>query len=171
MLQSVGIEYLPDADRLRIDIRAGDGRISRFMITRRVCKAWLRDLEAMAVRSAELPDRIDPALRASLAGAHHEALAQQAKFGRSEPDASAPLPEPVLLSKVLCGRDQGKDQWALRFVSTGRDVVTLSLSPQTFHGIVELLRKQLARADWELELLPSAAVSGRPESKPSGALH
>jgi hypothetical protein len=171
MLQSVGITYVPEEDRLRIDIRAKDGAESSFLLTRRVCAAWLRDLEAMAVKSAQVPEHVDPAIRTSIASAHHSALAQQAKYGHSRQEAAERLPDPSLLSRIGCGVDRRSGQWALRFFGTKNQVVTLSLSPQTFHGVVELLRKQLAATDWGLQLLPRASAPDQEANKASGVLH
>jgi hypothetical protein len=171
MLHSVGIDYLPEEDRLRIDVRSRSGDVHRFLLTRRVCALWLRDLEATALRSAAVPERLDPAAKATLTGLHHTALVQQAKFGRVQPSPEEASPAPQLLASVECGIDRRGEKWAIRFTTVHGDVLTLSLTAQTLHGIIELLRRQLVRTDWGLSLLPSADAPRADPQKLPGSLH
>lgn len=178
MLKQIKLRYDPTADRLLLDlqmqVQGAEMESHLLHLTRRVVQVWRRDLQAMVDLSAQLPQRMDPAARAAVSQAHHQALASQVK-ARTEP---APAPEvveegppPRLVTRIACGRRRDDGRWVLRFECTDGPSLGLVLSAQTLHGLVEALSRRVQSADWNLPAVASERAT--PLNVPSlgGSLH
>jgi hypothetical protein len=161
MLDSLALRYSPVEDRLELRVRSKEpAQEYRFALTRRVTLRLAQQLAKAVELSAETPAHVDPAARRSISLAHHEAVASRASIQRGPAGGVAPVATgeaPVLVSRIDCGRSKDGRLWLLRISGPDRAAVALTLAPETLHGLVELLRRRLAEAQWGIELLPAAA--------------
>ena len=169
MLHSVRIRFDSLEDRLEVVIRVNEDGAYRFHLTRRMTVKLASQLQILAAWSAAVPESVDPVTRGSIAASHHSALAAQSAFTPS-PKPATPLTvhtgeRPMLVTDVRCGRRTEDDKWLLSFRYAKKETLSLILQQSTLHGIIELLRRQLAEARWGLTLLPEA------EAQASAAAH
>jgi len=170
LLDRLKITYVPAEDRLELCILArAPAKVHRLHLTRRLVRQWLDQLAQVVEASAQVPAGANPSTRAAITAMHHEAVAAKANFkpgsASAELDAQARTVAPVLVTQVSCGYMAKEGRWVLRFGLGASDAVSLTLSPETLHGTVELLRRQLATTDWQLSppvapSVPSRTVDG-----------
>lgn len=171
MLKNLSVRFDPVEDRLlmRLEFEAEEGgaREHWLHLTRRVCAAWRGDLQKMSDLSAELPARLDPVAKAVVAQAHHQVMASQATT-RTEPAPKLQPPGvPALVTGIGCGRRKDDGRWVIRFDLRDQPALTLVLSTQTLHALVDALSRRVAVADWALPLLPvDRPVGPSPSSAP-----
>lgn len=166
MLDRLKMTYLPDEDRIELCIFArSPAKVHRLRLTRRVTRQWLDQLSQVVAASAQVPAGANPSVRAAITAMHHEAVAAKANFSPADADAEleaqARTVPPVLVIQVNCGYLKPEGRWVLRFGLGTADSVSLTLSPETLHGTVELLTRQLARTDWQLSPPVAPAVHPR----------
>jgi hypothetical protein len=170
VLESLALRYSPVEDRLELRVRSREpAQEYRYALTRRVTLRLAQQLAKAVELSAEMPAHVDPAVRRSISLAHHEAVASQASIQRGPGAGEAPLATgeaPVLASRIDCGRSKDGRLWLLRISGPGRTAVALTLAPKTLHGLVELLRRRLAEAQWGVELLPGAPPGATGKATP-----
>ena len=163
MLKGLNLRFDPVEDRLLLRLlvdehdTAGEQRLH---LTRRVCTAWRRDLQACVDASAEVPERLDAPARAALSAAHHQAMASMASVHRERAAASADDDRPQLVVGIACGRRKDDGRWAIRFDTQAGRAWTIFLTPQTLHGLVDLLTAQIRHAGGALE--PMATEQAAP---------
>lgn len=178
MLEKIGIRFDPVQDRLvlRLTVKVGRGNAGQaepvehwLHVTRRVCATWRQDLQAMLDLSVQAPETVDPPTKRALSSAHHQAMAEQAA-SRTERAvyATASLPEPALVRRVVCGRRRADGRWMIRFEALDRPALTLFLAAQTLHGLVAMLSQRVRDTGWDLPALPSEARAA-PGPSPGGA--
>ena len=160
MLKNLSLRFDPVEDRLTLRLvlqPPGEGAPAEHWlhITRRVCAVWRQDLQAMVDRSAEAPAASAPPAKAALSRAHHQAMASQATV-RIEPAASAPAPEqaPDLVTQITCGHRRSDGKWVIRFERRNLPSLSLLLSAQTLHALVDSVSRRIASAGWGLNTLP-----------------
>lgn len=176
MLKSLSVRYDPVEDRLVVELSVQEGEAPSsytLHITRRVCAAWRRDLQTMVDLSAQAPARLDPVAKAVVSKAHHDAMSSQAKVTteprRTEPSTSK-ASEPLLVTKILGGRRKTDNRWVLRFETQSLPPISLVLSSQTLHALVDALARRIRTAAWGLEALPNEALPLQSPS-PAGQFH
>lgn len=165
MLQSLSIRYDQVEDRmvlhLHVKQEAGPTTVHVLQVTRRVCAGWRGDLQAMVDISAQAPARLDPASKAAVSKAHHEAMSSQATV-RTEPalPQSAPEHGPALLvTKIACGRRRADGRWVIRFETQSQPPLGLVLSSQTLHALVDALSRRVQTAQWALGQVATEQVA------------
>ena len=173
MLDRLKMTYLPAEDRLELLIFArAPAKVHRLHLTRRLTRQWLDQLAQVVEASAQVPAGANPSTRAAITAMHHEAVAAKANFkpdsADAEQEAQARTVPPVLVTQVNCGYLRQEGRWVLRFGLGATDSVSLTLSPETLHGTVELLSRQLATTDWQLS--PPVSPSA-PSRVLDGVLH
>ena len=157
MLQSLGLHF--DAIEDRLLLRLADGALETpgidLLLTRRVCAALRGELQQLADASAQAPERLDAVAKATVSAIHHQALASQVSMRREPAKAAGPRSPPQLVTGVTCGRRRGDGKWVVRFELRDQPTVTLTLSDQTLHGLIDLLRRQIVNAGWALPAIPA----------------
>lgn len=156
-MERIKITYVPGEDRLELCIFAlPPPAVQRIQLTRRITRRWLAQLGQIVELSAQPPASSRPDTRAAIARLHHEALASQATFARSADDADLQArvaQAPVrLAAEVNCGRSKQDGRWVIQFAFGNGESVSLALSSETMHGVIQLLVNQLQAADWQLDL-------------------
>jgi len=165
MLEQLMLRYVAAEDRLELGlITTAPAAAHRLHLTRRLTRTWLQQLAKAIEVSAEVPASAAPATRKAIAAAHHESVAARARFERSSAQdstggqmlADAPA---ALVRNIQCGRRRADGLWLLRFAYGPGQTVSLLLKPETLHGLVELLIRQLATTDWQLDTPLGQGVS------------
>lgn len=177
MLKHLSLRFDPTEDRLLLKLTlqgpGGEEQTELLHLTRRLCAEWRQDLQAMVDLSAQAPDRLDPAARAAVTQAHHQAVASQART-RTEPARAMEEPEaltrPALVTKIICGRRRTDAKWVLNFKRRGQPDLGLILASQTLHALVDAVNRRVQSAQWGLSELP---VEHRvaPQTGPASGLH
>jgi hypothetical protein len=116
--------------------------------------------------------QIDPQTRRAVLDIQHEGYSQQADFSkRFEEAKEAPrrllLGEtPVLLAKVQ-GRKQNDGVHVLSLHPLQGQGIDITLDTQLLHLFTKLMREQVAKTDWDLNLdLYGAGEGAAPEAEP-----
>jgi len=176
MLKNLTLRYDPEQDRLLLLLVTvlpdGSERVHALHVTRRLCAIWRRDLQAAVDLSAQAPQGLQPALRAAVSKAHHDAQASQAQVRTEKASEAAPVAElePRLVTRIQCGRNRADGRWVLRFHLLGGAELSLQLNTQTLHGLVDALSRRVQAAQWNLPELP--AERNAPELvRGDGSLH
>jgi hypothetical protein len=172
MLQSISLRFDPIQDRLmmRLVVRAGAADTTHWLqLTRRVCAAWRLDLQQLVDRSAQAPAQLDVPSKAAVSAAHHAAMASGATL-RSVPSIEpGPTEPPGLVTGIACGQNRGDGRWVIRFDVLANASLTLALSSQTLHALVDMLARHVQEAAWGLP--PQAIETTRVTSLQSIAMH
>ncbi|WP_374434466.1 hypothetical protein [Inhella sp.] len=178
MLKHIRLRYDPIADRLLLDLQMAtpQGGLESHLLhlTRRIVHRWRGELQAMVDMSAELPQRMDPAARAAISQAHHQAMSAQVN-ARTEPappaEAEVQGEPPRLVTRIGCGRHKLDGRWVLQFECQTGAPLTLVLGTKTLHGLVDALSRRVQSAQWGLPAVATErqAVSAPPPT--GGALH
>ncbi|MBI3367887.1 MAG: hypothetical protein HY021_05410 [Burkholderiales bacterium] len=169
MLQSISLRFDPVEDRLLLRLtvqREQAEQVHWLHLTRRACIGWRADLQKMVDSSADAPQRLDPVAKAALSAAHHEAMSAGATRRTEPPIAPEPALRPALVTSIACGRRRSDGRWLISFNLQAQPSLTLVLSGQTLHGLVDALTRHVQAADWGLPALP---VEARPVQSPGNA--
>lgn len=174
MLDSLKIRYDPVEDRLVLTVAARhEGVVSTntLHLTRRLSASWRADLEEVLKLSAQTPGRLEPAVQAIVTAANHQALAAQAPR-RVEPVTAEDVAQPPrLVTKIVVGRERSGGRWVLRFEVLDAAPVTLTLSDQTLHALIDAFNERVAGAQWALPPLPTKLPAGSDAPGHGSALH
>jgi len=157
VIERLKLTYLPAEDRLELCIfAAAPNRVHRLHLTRRVTRGWLEQIARIVELSAQPPASAQPEARAAIARLHHEALAAKVTYAKSSGDdalqARAAAAPARLVTALSCGRSKQDGRWILHFSLAPGEAVSLALSAETLHGLVQLLAAQLQSTDWQLDL-------------------
>lgn len=151
MLKNIRIRWDPIEDRLILRLTSHvDGKdVDHWLqVTRRVAAGWRRDLGQLADRSAQIPERFDPHVKATLAAGHHHAVAQQAPM-RVEPVETTETQGPTeLVRQIRCGQRKSSGDWVQLFDLCNGATLTLNMTDTTLHGFIKALDNQLAQSQW-----------------------
>ena len=161
MLKHLSLRFDPTEDRLLLKLtlqtQTGQEATELLHLTRRICVQWRLDLQAMVDLSAQAPERLDPAAKAAVTQAHHQAVASQART-RTEPVSPSAEPAdhgpPALVTKIVCGRRRDDGKWVLSFERKDQPRLGLILSSQTLHALVDAVNRRVQSAQWGLAPLP-----------------
>jgi len=178
MLKNLSLRYDAEEDRLLLLLTLltdeGQERAHALYLTRRLCAAWRQDLQQMVDLSAQVPERLQPALRAAVSKAHHDAQASQAR-ARTEPAPEfaslSGVPTPMLVSRIRCGRSKGSDAWVIQFDCKGGASLGLRVGSQTLHALVDALSRRVQAAQWGLPTLPVERDAPKAEVAAGPHLH
>lgn len=172
MLKNIRIRWDPIEDRLVLRLTSEvDGRESDhwLQVTRRVAAGWRRDLDKLVQKSAQVPERFDPHIKATLAASHHQAVAQQAPL-RVEPPQTTETQGPTeLVTQVRCGQRKTSNDWVQLFDLRNGATLTLNMTDTTLHGFVKALDNQLSQAGWGI--VPAAPEVSAESAQPLSGLH
>lgn len=169
VLTSLSLRFDAVEDRIVLRLVADDAE-QWLQLTRRVCMQWRLDLQTLVDASAQVPQRLNPAVRASISSVHHRAMAAQATL-RKLPVVERLPPAGIqnLVSGIACGKRRSDGRWIVRFTTReGRDWTVL-LTSESLHGLVEVLNAQVQAANWALAPMPLQALA--PQGSDRSPLH
>lgn len=169
MLRRIVLRYDPIEDRLVVCLVA-DQFEHWLHLTRRLAAQWRRDLDAVIERSAQAPTRLDPGARATVVRAHHQAMVAQAHMraqtAQEDTPAASARPIPELAVGVACGLNRDDGRWLVRFAFAQNRFCTVALSPESMHGLIDLLDTQLHKAGWASQPPTPGAAHKHPSASP-----
>ncbi|MBI3045490.1 MAG: hypothetical protein HYY78_21990 [Betaproteobacteria bacterium] len=157
-IHQIQIRHDETEDRLLLRFSTSDGCEFRFWLTRRFTKRLWGMLVKMLEWDRAVQQQVDPGTRRTVLDIQHEGYARQANYSKAfeEPPREAPrrLPlgeAPVLLAKASGKkRDDGVQMLGLHPLrGQGIDI---SLDTRLLHIFTRLLREQVARTDWDVNL-------------------
>lgn len=152
MADELQLDYDPAEDRLALTIRKAGSSPETLLLTRRLVKAWCLDLRRAVDHSAAVSPELHPAARSAISAAHHRSLAAQVERASAPPVRLESADKALMVSAVRTGVSKDR-RWSLRFELRSGGVRQLVLSPALLHGLVALLDRRLAEADWGLRIL------------------
>ena len=147
-----GVSYQPVQDRLHIAGVFPDGTEVRLLFTRRLVRNLLGSVGQLAEKMVPAEKVTSPAAKKEVAKFKREAAVQLADFskkfegGAPHPDlgSDAQVVTEVQLSTVKDGRIK------LKIVLVTKKFIETTLPAQTFWGLIHLIEKQAATAQWDL---------------------
>jgi len=163
-------------DRLLLRLSTTDSCEFRFWLTRRFTKRLWPMLVKMLEWDRAVTQQVDPETRHTVLDLQHEAYSQQADFTQKfeEPAHGAPrrllLGEaPVLLATAKGTKRDGGGQTLSLHPPTGQGV-DINLDTRLLHIFTRLLREQVAKTDWDVNLAlheakPETATAHEPQSR------
>lgn len=172
MLKNIRIRWDPIEDRLILRLTSHiEGKDSDhwLQVTRRVAAGWRQDLEKLVHLSAQVPERFDPYVKATLAASHHQAVAQQAPMRVEPPDVTEVQGPTALVTLVRCGRHNKTQDWIQQFDLRTGATLTLNMTDTTLHGFVTALDNQLTQAQWGI--VPAAPHAPENTASATSGLH
>ena len=148
-----GVSYQPVEDRLHIAGAFPDGSEVRLLLTRRLVRNLLGTVGKLAEQIVPPEKVTTPTAKKEVAQFKRDVAVQQADFskkfegGAPHPDlgAAAQLVTEFQLSTTKDGRVK------MRIVLMSKKFVETTLPAQTFWGLIHLIEKQSATAEWDLD--------------------
>ena len=156
MLKNLSLRFDAVEDRLLLRLHligaAGLESVHALHLTRRLCAAWRGDLQSMLDASAGPPSHLGQSAKAAVSKAHHQAMSAQA-VARTEP--APPSDEtanetPQLVTAIACGKRVSDSRWIVRFTLKNQTSISLVLTAQTLHALVDALSRRVQVAQWAL---------------------
>jgi len=170
MLDSLKLRFDPVEDRLVLTVTGKQDATApptTLHLTRRLCAAWQGDLAEVLRLSAQPPARLEPKVQTLMAAANHQALAAQA-VRRSEPVSTDEAARPAqLVTRVTTARERTTGRWVLRFELRNAPPLTLTLSDQTMHALIDAFGERVTGAHWQLPPLATKI----PDDPPAATDH
>ena len=168
-LHQLKIEFDAEHDRLLMRVSTATGEEALLWLTRRcVLKLWPLLLEFVESKP-EIAARADPLTRKAMFEFEHEKALSQATFSKAyeEVERARPLGNDPLLVVRLQRRksDDGKMVLGL-FPGEGQGIF-LTLDGPLLHGLMKLLQRGVAKAEWGFTLVlpvaePPSSENGTP---------
>jgi hypothetical protein len=171
-IHQIQIRHDEAEDRLLLRMSTTDNCEVRFWLTRRFTRLLWTALVKMLEWDRAVKQQIDPQTRRAVLDIQHEGYSQHADFSKKfEEPKEAPrqllLGEtPVLLAKVQ-GRKQGDGVHVLSLHPLQGQGIDITLDTKLLHLFMKLMREQVAKTDWDLNLdLYGAGDSAAPDAEP-----
>jgi hypothetical protein len=157
-IHQIQIRHDEAEDRLLLRLSTTDNCEFRFWLTRRFTQRLWTILVQMLEWDEAVRQQLNPETRHAVVELQHEGYSSQADFATrfAEPAADAPrrllLGEaPVLLATVKANK-HGKGLQMLSLLPLKGQGVDISLDTKLLHIFTRLLREQVSKTDWELNL-------------------
>lgn len=158
-----GVSYQPVQDRLHIAGVFPDGSEVRLLFTRRLVRNLLGTVGQLAEKMVPAKKVTTPAAKKEVAKFKRDATVQQADFSKKfeggaphhELGAEAQVVTEIQLSTLKDGRIR------LKIALVSQKLIETNLPAQTFWGLIHLIKKQAATAQWDLG--PRAQVAAKQE--------
>lgn len=168
-LNQLKIDFIPEQDRLMIQLSTSESAEIRLWMTRRFVKLlWPLLVKLAEETSPRIQTQASPEARRALLGIEHEQAISKADFSKPFEETQAremPLGhEPILLARIQTGRDPKGQPVVAMHPSEGQGV-TLTFDSVLLHSVCRLLQAAVQKSDWDIELkLPGveAPVEERP---------
>ena len=173
-LNQLKIDFVPEQDRLLMQLSTSESVEVRLWLTRRFVKLlWPLLVKLAEETSPRIRTQPNPEARRALLGIEHEQAISKADFSkRYEESGPRQLPlgeEPILLASIQTGRDaRGLPVVAMH--PTSGQGLTLTFDAVLLHSVCKLLQAAVQKSDWDVELnLPG--VEAPQEERPPRTLN
>ena len=157
-IHQIQIRHDETEDRLLLRLSTTDNCEFRFWLTRR----FTRRLWAMLVQMLEwdlaVKQQVNPETRRTVLDIQHEGYSQQANYSKAfdEPQQEAPRRLPLGEAPVLLAQAKGKKSengaQMLGLHPLQGQGIDITLDTRLLHIFTRLLREQVARTDWDVNL-------------------
>ncbi|MGE0874941.1 MAG: hypothetical protein AB7O31_09760 [Burkholderiales bacterium] len=167
-LNQLKIDFVPEQDRLLMQLSTSEAVEVRLWMTRRFVKLlWPLLVKLAEETSPRIRTQASPEARRALLGIEHEQAISKADFSKPFDEAPArELPlgtDPILLARIQTGRDPKGLPVVAMHPSEGQGI-TLTFDAVLLHSICKLLQAAVQKSDWDVELkLPG--VEAPPEER------
>ncbi|PWT73169.1 MAG: hypothetical protein C5B46_05800 [Proteobacteria bacterium] len=168
-LHQLKVEFDAEQDRLLMRVSTSSGEEALLWLTRRcVLKLWPLLLEFVESKP-EIAARPDPLARKAMFEFEHEKALSQATFNKAyeEVERSRPLGNDPLLVVRLQRRTGEDGKMVLGLFPAQGQGIFLTLDGPLLHGLMKLLQRGVAKAEWGFGLMlpvaePPTSESGSP---------
>jgi hypothetical protein len=157
-IHQIQIRHDENEDRLLLRFSTTDNCEFRFWLTRRFTKRLWKMLLQMLEWDHAVRQQVDPATRRTVLDIQHEGYARQADYARpfEEPPRESPRRMPLGEAPVLLARARGrKGDNGLQLLGLhplrGQGI-DITLDTRLLHVFARLLREQVAKTDWDVDL-------------------
>ncbi len=163
------VTFQPREDRLLLRGGFPDGTEIQILLTRRLTRGMLKLVDQVATRLVR-GDIPDPATQAKVAEFTREAAVQQADFGQAYQTGQVhpAMADGPRLVNTLSITPQPKDRLALSFTLDQGEKLSFSLGNDHLWGLIDLIARQAAQAEWDLAPAPIGATL---EDAPKGPVN
>ena len=171
-IHQIQIRHDEAEDRLLLRMSTTDNCEVRFWLTRRFTRLLWKALVQMLEWDRAVKQQVDPQTRRAVLDIQHEGYSQQGDFTKQfEEPKEAPRrlllgESPVLLARVQ-GRKQDDGVHLLSLHPLQGQGIDVTLDAKLLHLFTRLIREQVAKTDWELNLdLYEAGEAAAPAVEP-----
>lgn len=169
-LHQIQIRFDETEDRLLLRLSTTDNCEFRFWLTRRFTKRLWRMLVKMLEWDRAVNQQLDPETRHAVLELQHEGYSRQADYTKQFAEHVQDAPRRMLLGEapVLLAKAQGKRRdegvQMLSLHPLQGQGIDITLDTRLLHIFTRLLREQVAKTDWDLNL---ALHEARQENAPA----
>lgn len=174
-IHQIQIRHDENEDRLLLRFSTTDNCEFRFWLTRRFTTRLWKLLVQMLEWDPAVNRQIDPDTRRSVLDLQHEGYTRQADFTQKfAPDVQAAPPRlvlgetPVLLAKAEA-RNNPDGVHVLKLHPLQGQGIDITLDARLLHIFARLLREQVAKTDWDVQLtladVPGGSAGTPPEPR------
>jgi hypothetical protein len=163
-IHQIQIRHDEAEDRLLLRLSTTDQCEFRFWLTRRFTKRLWAMLVQMLEWDRAVKEQVNPEVRRTVLDIQHEGYSQQANFSKEfeEPTPAAPRLLPLGEAPVLLARANGKKSdngiQLLGLHPLQGQGIDITLDARLLHIFTRLLREQVAKTDWDVNLALYEAV-------------
>ena len=152
-LHQINLEYVPEQDRLLMRISSGAGEEILLWLTRRCVKLLWPGLLNLAQTVPDIATQSHD-VKTALLGMRHEAALAKTDFSKPYDGTSLERPlgtDPILVSRMQITHNKD-GSFVLTLLPNKGQGVHVALDEALLHSVCGLLRKIVAKTDWELKL-------------------
>ena len=171
-IHQIQIGHDETEDRLLLRMSTTDNCEFRFWLTRRFTKRLWPMLVKMLEWDRAVTQQVDPETRHTVLDLQHEAYSQQADYTKTFEEHAQGAPRrlvlgeaPVLLATAKGTKRDGGGHTLSLHPLKGQGV-DINLDTRLLHIFTRLLREQVAKTDWDVNL---ALYEAGPEAAPADA--
>jgi hypothetical protein len=166
--QSYHLRYLPSEDRLLLSVSAPENREFGVFLTRRLAHGLLKALAKMASERGAAGTGVNPALRDTILDFEHSkavaAAVAQGTMREEQRDTQLTVPPKLMHQVTIAPKQDGS--LSLVF-DHPEQILTLAISGERLHMVIETFVRIAERADWDFPPLagwldPAKQVAGAP---------
>ncbi|OGA14859.1 MAG: hypothetical protein A3I63_08300 [Betaproteobacteria bacterium RIFCSPLOWO2_02_FULL_66_14] len=154
-LHQIKIDYMPEEDRLLMQLSTSDGQEVHLWLTRRFVKLlWPLMVKLAEEASPRIRTQSDPEARKALLSMEHEEAMARADFSKPYDDSERAMPlgmTPLLLARIRTAHDANGQPIVALHPAEGQGV-TLTLDSVLVHSVCRLLQAAVVKSDWDMEL-------------------
>lgn len=172
MLREISVGYDPVEDRIELQLRCledGADVTHRLQLTRRLALPFRSGLQDLARQTAQVPERVAPAVADALQAGHHQARLQESHIQREPRHARTPEdPPPRLVIRAQCGTRRSDAKLVVRFSCREGAPLTVLLGERTLHALAASLDNRMIKANWIGTEAPALARAPTGHQPPPG---
>jgi len=157
-LRQIQVRFEPEQDRLRLRIKTSSSAVLQCWLTRRLVRRLWPHLENALAQNAQVSSQASEEARDAMKQFQREGALQKSDFTQPfDEEGDLPLGDaPLLVAKASLGRsEENPGLHVLRLEPKQGRGLNLSLPDPILHTICELIRRAVAKTDWDLDLAPA----------------